>query len=158
VISGRNAFLIFLFASCFFRALLGQSAAPVTLLQQADYLADLYNWSGAGPKYEEAEQNFIATGQLRNALYAKIGHLRSTMESSSLPQLSEYLYDQLATKAVQDDHDLKLRCLTVKGDVDGEIDTAAAVRDWSEVLAMAKSAADRKLTARANGELAILVS
>ena len=32
----------------------------------------------------------------------------------------------------------------------------SAVKDWSEVLAIAKASADRKLTARATGELAIL--
>ena len=122
----------------------------------ADRFADFYNWADAGPIYEQAERLFTVSGDTRNSLYAKIGFLRSSMESSSLPELSGYIADQLATKAVQDDRELKLRCLEAKGDVDGEIDTASAVRDWTEVLAMAKSVADRKLTARATGELAIL--
>ncbi len=136
--------------------LFGQSEDPVALLNEADHLADLYNWSDAGPIFERAEQIFTATGQVRHALYAMIGHMRSSMESASLPELSEYLSSQLGTKSVQDDVELKLRCLEVKGDVDGEINTAAAVRDWTQVLALAKSMGDRKLTARATGELAIL--
>jgi CHAT domain-containing protein len=154
--SSRNAFVIPLVGSFVLSSVFGQITPPSTLLQEADRLADLYNWSDAGPRYEQAGQGFSANGQLRNALYARVGHLRSTMESSSLPQLAEYLEDELAKRVVQEDRELKLRFLTVKGDVDGEIDTAAAVVDWNEVLAMATAAADRKLTARAGGELAIL--
>lgn len=126
------------------------------MLKEADHFADLYNWADAGPIYEQAEQQFNADRQTRNALYAKIGRLRGSMESSSLPELSDFLAGQLETEPVQDDRELKLRCLEVKGDVDGEIDTAAAVKDWTEVLTMAKNGGDRKLTARATGELAIL--
>ena len=146
--------LISLTGACF--SLFGQNADPLNLLKMADRFADFYNWADAGPIYEQAEQLFNVSGDTRNSLYAKIGFLRSSMESSSLPELSGYIADQLATKAVQDDRELKFRCLEAKGDVDGEIDTASAVRDWTEVLAMAKSVADRKLTARATGELAIL--
>jgi len=72
------------------------------------------------------------------------------MESAWLPELSEFLEHQLAD-AAQQDRNLKFLCLTIKGDVDGEIDPAAAVRDWSEVPAIAKAGSDRKWTARANG-------
>ncbi len=152
----RSAVLILLAGTWLSQPLSGQPLPANVLLERAEYLADSYNWSDAGPKYEEAEQLFRKLRQDRNALFAKVGRLRSNMESASLPELSEFLEDQLADEAVQQDRDLKFRCLTIKGDVDGEIDTAAAVRDWSEVLSIAKAGSDRKWTARANGELAIL--
>ena len=147
----RSAVLILLAGTWLSQPLSGQPLPANVLLERAEYLADSYNWSDAGPKYEEAEQLFRKLRQDRNALFAKVGRLRSNMESASLPELSEFLEDQLADEAVQQDRDLKFRCLTIKGDVDGEIDTAAAVRDWSEVLSIAKAGSDRKWTARANG-------
>jgi len=55
-----------------------QSAAD--LLHHALYLADLYNWTDAGPGFAKAEKMFIAAGDRRNALYAKLGRIRSTAE------------------------------------------------------------------------------
>src|SRR5580704_17193200 len=103
----RNASLVSLLITSAAGALLGQSKDPVTLLREADHLADFYNWIDAGPIFDQAEQLFDASGQTRNALYAKIGRLRSSMESASLPELSEYLAGQLETRAVQDDRELK---------------------------------------------------
>ena len=35
-------------------------------------LADIYNWDDAGKEFAEAEKLFLATGDQRNALYAKL--------------------------------------------------------------------------------------
>jgi tetratricopeptide (TPR) repeat protein len=51
---------------------------------------------------------------------------------------------------------LRLRCLTVKGDVDLDFDTALAARDWTEALSIAKDLEDPSWVNRANGELGII--
>ena len=61
------------------------------LIEKADRLAWLYNWYLAGPLYAEAEKLFEQAGDSRNALYAKIGRLRSEWETMSFPEVSEYL-------------------------------------------------------------------
>ena len=58
-------------------------------------MAWLYNWYMAGPLYAEAEKLFEQAGDRRNALYAKIGRLRSEWESMSFPEVSEYLAMEL---------------------------------------------------------------
>src|SRR6266508_2477966 len=64
---------------------------PKRLIEKADRLAWLYNWYMAGPLYAEAEKVFEQAGDSRNALYAKIGRLRSEWEAMSFPEVSEYL-------------------------------------------------------------------
>src|ERR1022692_4776227 len=49
-------------------------------LQHALRLADLYNWADAGPDFAEAESMFLAAGDQRNALYARLGVIRSNSE------------------------------------------------------------------------------
>ena len=43
------------------------------MLDRALRLADLYNWDDAGKEFAEAETLFLAAGDQRNALYAKLG-------------------------------------------------------------------------------------
>ena len=57
---------------------------------------------------------------------------------------------------VGNDPRLKLRCLTAKGVIDMNINTPAAKKDWTEVLALAKSLDDRVWQERATGWLGIL--
>src|SRR6266566_3721025 len=64
-------------------------------------LAWLYNWYLAGPIYAEAEMQFERAGDARNALYAKIGRLRSEWETMSFPEVSEYLATALESPLVQ---------------------------------------------------------
>ena len=59
---------------------------PKRLIEKADRLAWLYNWYLAGPIYAEAEMQFERAGDSRNALYAKIGRLRSEWETMSSPR------------------------------------------------------------------------
>ena len=50
----------------------GQTAHE--MLDHALHLADLYNWDDAGKDFAEAEKLFVAAGDQRNALYAKLGN------------------------------------------------------------------------------------
>ena len=72
---GRLVFLIV--CSSFVEA---QQPQPKELLAHALRLADLYNWDDAGPEFAEAEHLFVDTGDERNALYAKLGRIRSHID------------------------------------------------------------------------------
>ena len=58
------------------------------LLQRGQHLAELYNWADAFPAFENAEKEFNALGDKRNALYALLGAIRATSEQHNLPQTS----------------------------------------------------------------------
>src|SRR5207247_8751337 len=95
------------------------------LLKKALHLGDLYNWADAAPMFTEAEQLYAARGDRRNALYAHLGLIRSTMEQLSLPEVSEQLGAELdKNPLLQSDKELRLSCLMVLGDIDGDLDAA----------------------------------
>ena len=60
------------------------------LLARAVHLADLFNWADAAPAFTEAEQLFAGAGDRRNALYARLGRIRSNIErdQQTLPMVS----------------------------------------------------------------------
>ncbi len=127
---------------------------PDVLLKKALHLGDLYNWADAAPLFTEAEQLYAARGDSRNALYAHCGRIRSTMEQLSLPEVSEELRAELdKNPLLQSDRELRLFCLMVLGDIDGEIDAAPMRRDWEAALKLAQALGDKKLENRASGEL-----
>src|SRR5579862_7831725 len=81
-------------------------------LQHALHLADLYNWADAGPDFAEAERMFIAAGDQRNALYARLGLIRSNSEQHPLPETSAQLAKDLESNPLlQSDKELRMFCL-----------------------------------------------
>src|SRR6266446_7849794 len=127
---------------------------PDVLLKKALHLGDLYNWADAARLFTKAEQLYAARGDNRNALYAHLGRVRSTMEQLSLPEASEELGAELDDNPLlQSDKELRLFCLMVLGDIDGEIDAAPMRRDWEAALKLAHEIGDKKLENRASGEL-----
>jgi CHAT domain-containing protein len=130
------------------------AAQAELLLNQALYFGDLYNWSDAAQPFSEAERLFTNAGDRRNALYARLGRLRATMEQYSLPALSEQLATLLEREPLlQSDKQLRLFAFLVKGDVDGELDPQPARHDWESVLALAKELGNQKWANRATGEI-----
>src|SRR5712664_4086973 len=124
------------------------------LLKQALRYGDLYNWADAASLFTQAEQLYSARGDSRNALYAHLGRLRSTMEQLSLPEVSEELGTELENNPLlQSDKELRLFCLMVLGDIDGEIDAVPMRRDWEAALKVAKVLGDKKWENRASGEI-----
>src|SRR5437867_7388999 len=91
---------------------------PVVVLQEADRLAWLKNWSRAEPLFARAEQLFLDHGDQRNALYAMVGKLRGQLPRLSNQQASNQLSDLLGNPLVENDTQLRLRVLIVKGDTD----------------------------------------
>lgn len=129
---------------------------PKRLIEKADRLAWLYNWYLAGPLYAEAETLYELSGDSRNALYAKIGHLRSTWETMSFPEVSEYLETILDSPIVENDPQLRLWLLDAKGSVDLEVNIASARQSYEEAREIARQVGDKAREARASGELGII--
>lgn len=131
-----------------------QEPDPDALLAKALRLADLYNWSDAAPLFSQAELIYSRRNDARNALQAKLGRVRSTMEQLSLPETSAMLQSELENNTLlMTDKRLRLFCLAVKGEIDGELDAAPMRRDWEEVLKLAEELDDRKWQSRASGEI-----
>jgi CHAT domain-containing protein len=127
---------------------------PDVSLKQALRYGDLYNWADAASLFTQAEQQFSARGDSRNALYAHLGRLRSTMEQRSLPEISEELgLDLDNNPLLQSDNELRFFCLMVRGDIDGEIDAVPMRRDWEAALKVAQALGDKKWENRASGEI-----
>src|SRR4029077_3602254 len=113
-----------------------QQSQAKELLARALHLADLYNWADAAPAFAESEQLFARAGDQRNSLYAKLGRIRSNIErdQQTLPVVSAQLAEALEDNPLlQNDKELRMFCLIVKGDIDTEINTGAMRQDWEQV-------------------------
>jgi CHAT domain-containing protein len=125
-------------------------------LERALQLADLYNWDDAGKHFAEAEEVFLAAGDQRNALYAKLGRIRATVDQRALPKISAQLASELdGNPLLQTDKQLRLFCLIVKGDIDSEIDAGAMREDWERVQELAAELGDKKWQYRALAQLGV---
>ncbi|HEX7362229.1 MAG TPA: CHAT domain-containing tetratricopeptide repeat protein [Bryobacteraceae bacterium] len=134
----------------------GPQPAPQAYLQRGLHLAYLYNWIEAAPDFQAAEKGFRAAGDKRNALYAHLGLMRATIERHNLPRASAKLGTELESNALlKSDKQLRMFCLMVKGDIDLEIDTRTARRDWEQVQALAHSLGDKRWENRASAQIGI---
>ncbi|HTT17784.1 MAG TPA: hypothetical protein VMG82_02500, partial [Candidatus Sulfotelmatobacter sp.] len=109
-----------------------QQDAAKHLLAEGDRLAWLKNWQAAEPFFAKAETLFRAAGDRRNELYAQISRIRGELQRRGLFETSTQLDSILDDPLLKNDPQLRLRCLTVKGDVDLDFDTDLAARDWTE--------------------------
>jgi CHAT domain-containing protein len=126
------------------------------MLEHALHLADLYNWDDAGKDFAEAEKLFLAAGDQRNALYAKLGKIRSTVDQRALPRTAAQLASELDDNPLlKTDKRLRLFCLIVKGDIDAEIDAGAMREDWQWVQDLATELGDKKWQYRALAQLGV---
>src|SRR5260370_15328934 len=76
------------------------------------------------------------------------------MEKLALPEVSEQLGAELGKNPLlQTDNELRLCCLMVRGDIDGEIAAVTMRRDWEAALKIAKVLGDKKWENRASGEI-----
>src|SRR5450759_4388151 len=135
-----------------------QQSQAKELLARALRLADLYNWADAAPAFTEAEQLFLAAGDQRNALYSKLGRIRSNIErdQQTLPMVSAQLAESLEDDPLlQHDKELRMFCLIVKGDIDTETNTGAMRQDWEQVQTLAHDLGDMKWQYRALAQLGI---
>lgn len=130
--------------------------SPDALLQKADRLSWILNWAAAGPLYQRAEELFTARGDSCDALYAKIGAMRSHAESMSFVNLSQFLATQLSNPIMKCHPRLQLWCLTSKGYTDIEINDDAAEDDWRKAQVLAKQLGEHAWANRASGELGLI--
>ncbi len=143
-----KSLVLFLFSAL---ALIAATNETATVsLQKADYYADRYNWPEAKPLFLSADRS-LRRGSPEQ-IHAHLGYLRSTMETRSLPELSNYLAALLQSPPIASDPQLRLLCLEVKGDVDGEMDSASALADWEEAHKVAVQLGDKKWESRSLAE------
>jgi CHAT domain-containing protein len=157
-VSGRRILRILLLV--FGLLVAGSSSAVLAddtadaLLHRALYFSDLYNWRAARPYFTKSQLMFDAAGDKRNALYARLGAIRAGANPAPTPELSYILDQELAENPLlQSDKELRMFCLIVKGDFDGESDTPAMRRDWTEVGSLAQALGNTKWQYRALGQL-----
>jgi tetratricopeptide (TPR) repeat protein len=135
-----------------------QQPDPKELLAHALHLADLYNWDDAGPAFAEAEHLFVDAGDQRNALYAKLGRIRSNSDGDqqTLPAVTAQLAEELEDNPLlQNDKELRMFCFIVKGDIDTETNTGAMRQDWVQVQTLAQELGNTKWQYRALAQLGI---
>jgi len=108
------------------------------------------------PFYAKAESLFANSGDTRNALYTKVGRLRSNAETMSFVELSQFLNEQIQRPMVRNDPSLHLWCLIAKGYTDIEVDYRAAKRGWLEAQDIAKDLGENQWVTRASGELGLI--
>ena len=104
----------------------------------------------ASPLYERAEKLFEQSHDDRDALYAKIGLIRSQLQMP-FGEMSDYLAAQLKTPLVQNDPALRLFCLGIKGDADLEVKAGPARQDWEQAKSLAEQLGDKQWANRAVG-------
>jgi len=119
-------------------------------LQRADHFADLFNWAEARPFYQIAEREFPQGSP--EQIHARLGYIRATMETRSLPEVSNRLAAELQSPPVASNPRLRLWCLEIKGDIDGEMDSASARADWEEAHRLAMQVKDPKWESRTLAE------
>lgn len=129
---------------------------PDALLKEAERLAWLKAWTAAAPLYAEAERLFTARGDPRNALFARINHLRGRLPTLPIADVSQQLDTYLDDPLVQSDPRLRLRVLVIKGETDQDLDPTLAETSWREALAVAESLKDAPWANRARGELGLV--
>jgi CHAT domain-containing protein len=133
-----------------------RAQSPTDLLAQADHLADQGNWLAAAPLYSRAEAAFHNAGDLRNEIHAKIGLLHRDEEEGSYRVVRAEAVRLLDSPAVQNDPILRIRALALIGAIDLNLNTAAALQDWTQVRAIASNIGDAKWENRANGQLGLV--
>jgi hypothetical protein len=131
-----------------------ENSSPPKLLTHALQLADLNNWPDAEPELRKAEDVFRKSGNRLGLLYAQLGIIRATAQHRNLPETVAQLDDMLATEPLlQTDRHLRLFCLTIRGDFDGEMKSSAMRKDWEEVAQLSKDLGDEKWQNRALAEI-----
>ena len=123
-----------------------ENVNSLNALRKANRYAGLYNWADARPLFLIADRG-LPQGSA-NQIHAHLGYLRATMETRSLPELSNEIASILHSTAVASNPHLRLWCLGIKGDVDGEMDSTSARADWEAAHQVATQIGDKKWDSR----------
>ena len=128
---------------------------PHRMLPEANRYYWTHNLPASSPLYERAEELFEQSHDDRDALYARIGLIRSQLRMP-FGEMSDYLAAQLQTPLVQNDPALRLFCLGIKGDADLEVKAGPARQDWEQAKSLADQLGDKQWANRASGELGLV--
>jgi CHAT domain-containing protein/Tfp pilus assembly protein PilF len=128
---------------------------PGHMLAEANRYYWTHNLPAASPLYEQAEKLFEQGHDDRNALYAKVGLIRSQLQMP-FGEISDFIAAQMKTPVVRNDPALRLWCLGVKGDADLELNAGAARQDWEEAKTLAEQLGEKEWANRATGELGLV--
>lgn len=148
VITVAYAFSVFLALSA--------DADPDQLLAAADRFADLGNNVAARDLYAQAEKAFAEQNNRTKMLYARFGRLRRDVETGSYDAYLKEVEESLAEEPVEKTPALKIRGLALKAQINMNLNSAAARRDWEAVELLANSIGDAKWANRARGQLGII--
>ena len=129
---------------------------PRDILAQADRMAMLYNWPKAAPLYKQAGDEFTQVGDNKGQLSARLGWIRSQVESGVSPVIAQEVEHDLEGLAAQTDAQLTLRCLVTKAALDQSSNEASARELWDRIRALARGLHDRRWEERATAELGII--
>jgi len=103
---------------------------PQDTLAKADRMAMLYNWPKATPLYKQAGDGFKRIGDNKGQLAARLGWIRSQVESGVSPAIAQEVEHDLRGPAVQTGAQLTLRCLVTKAALDQSSNEASARELW----------------------------
>src|SRR5213592_3964234 len=134
------------------------------ILRQAGYFADHYQWGKALPLYEEAEQRLAQAGDRATAAYARLGRIRASVKDQSPERIYDALNAEIRRAPLRRDSSLRLQALFLKADGETDVDAISVRpfnakerrRDWEEILALSREHGDRRIEARAQGEIGLV--
>ena len=135
---------------------LAQESDPQKLLAEADRLAWLRAWTKAEPLFAAADREFLARGDERNAMYARVSALRGQLPRLPVPEVSARLAEYLENPIVRADDRLRLRCLVIKGETDEDLDPVLSEQSWREAVTIAERLGEHGWANRARGELGLV--
>jgi CHAT domain-containing protein len=138
-----------------YQVYLRTSSAPEVLLKRADDLSWLNSWIAAEPIYRQAEAEFLRSGDLSRALYARVSQVPAQSESSTtIPNQIAALRSDLNLPEARDP-ETYLRILTIRGMLETNYDAGMARQTWDEIERLATQRHHYLLATRAVGEQGI---
>ena len=113
------------------------------IVARADQLAWRGNWVNARLLYEQAERE-LSDPKTRGARRARIGLIRSQMQSGSCGTLLGQINRELTNPILETETELKIRALAYKGEIAHQCDLWAAREAWEQVLDLARRRETRR--------------
>jgi hypothetical protein len=134
-----------------------QTGRSSPILRHALELADLNNWTESEPEFARAAAAFRDSGDRVGLEYAELGTIRATIQRRNLSITSMQLQRRLdSDPLIKSDNELRLFCLEIKGEIDGEMGANSMRKDWEEVAQLARESNDPRWRYRASAELGMV--
>lgn len=131
----------------------GPQSPQEATLQEAKRLAWLNNWAEASLVLDRLGHPGLIPRDEAIALFARAAHVRGNIEAISLPAAADEVASMLASGPAQNNYELRLELLAIKGDIEFQYNLHAAQATWEEALRLASNQGPERWRARAEGEL-----